>query len=533
MSDFVPIVLSTLLCYVLFFLARYIYRDLTTPLRIRDLPGPSNPSLLYGNYKKMEADPELTNKWRDTFGRTFPFRGLFSINELHTSDPKSLAHIAANVPIYTKLPATRWNLERLWGDGITSQEDMAHKLQRRIMMPGFSAKSMRGLTPVFNFHANRLRDIWVAEFSQDKSERQFDVLPTLRRAALDSIGDGGLNYQFNTLGGETSDLIKVLTQLLHSSGSKSTFIARNAQAWFPILRYLPILSDKDLIGPRDLLLKIGAELLAERKAAIVKAKAAGEEPSRDMLSCMIIANDALPAKDRLSDKVLIAQVPTLIIVGHENTSAAVAWVLHRLAAHPDIQTAVRAELLAIASDTPTYDELNSLPLLENVIKETTRLDPSVDFTSRITAADDMLPLSEPFVDKKGRMHTHIPVPKGHKIHMPIRAPNVDKAVWGEDADEFKPDRWDNLPASVTAVPSIFSNLFSFYAGSHSCIGFRWAIIEQKALLFAILRSFEFANAFPPEAIGRTSGTSLARPIVLSEREKGTRMPLLVKPYEKH
>jgi hypothetical protein len=46
--------------------------------------------------------------------------------------------------------------------------------------------------------------------------------------------------------------------------------------------------------------------------------------------------------------------------------------------------------------------------LENIIKETTRLDPSVEFTSRVAAVDDLLPLSEPFVDTKGRMHAFIP-----------------------------------------------------------------------------------------------------------------------------
>jgi hypothetical protein len=87
----------------------------------------------------------MTNKWRDAFGRTFQFRGLFSIRELHTSDPKALTHIAFNLPIYQKLPATRYNLARLLGEGkitvhcnlshfkplvgITSQEDTAHRLQ--------------------------------------------------------------------------------------------------------------------------------------------------------------------------------------------------------------------------------------------------------------------------------------------------------------------------------------------------------------------------------------------------------------------
>ncbi|KAJ7822605.1 cytochrome P450 [Mycena leptocephala] len=533
MADFVPIISSLLLCYVFVYLVRYIYRDLTTPLRIRDLPGPSNPSFAHGNYQRMAAniqqgDPEMTNKWRDAFGRTFQFRGLFSIRELHTSDPKALTHIAFNLPIYQKLPATRYNLARLLGEGkITVHCNLSHF---KPLIPAFSAKSMRALTPVFVYHANRLRDLWSAP--QVSNERHIDVLSWLRRAALDSIGEAGLNYQFNSLaGGEPSELIKALTQLLHASGSKSRFINRIAQASFPMLRFLPLLGNEDTTGPRETLLKIGSELLAERKAAL--AGAVNGDAPRDMLSCIITANNALPINDRLSNDVLIAQVPTLVVVGHENTSAAVAWALHRLATHPDIQERLRAELLSVHSDSPTYDELNSLPYLENIIKETTRLDPSVEFTSRVAAVDDLLPLSEPFVDTKGRMHAFIPVPRGQKIHIPIRALNIDKSLWGEDANLFKPERWDKLPEAVRANPSVYGHLFSFYAGGHSCIGHRYAVMEQKALLFSLIRSFEFQNALPPDAIGRTSGTSLSRPIVLSQREKGTQMPLIVRSYKGH
>jgi hypothetical protein len=55
-------------------------------------------------------------------------------------------------------------------------------------------------------------------------------------------------------------------------------------------------------------------------------------------------------------------------------------------------------------------------------------------------------------------------------------------------------------------------------------------MEQRAVLFALVRAFEFGEAVPREAIGRTSATSLQKPIVLAERGKGTQMPLVVKLY---
>lgn len=55
----------------------------------------------------------------------------------------------------------------------------------------------------------------------------------------------------------------------------------------------------------------------------------------------------------------------------------------------------------------------------------------------------------------------IPVPKGTTMILSVRACNRSEAIWGEDALEWKPERWLlPLPESVTRarVPGIYSNL---------------------------------------------------------------------------
>ena len=59
----------------------------------------------------------------------------------------------------------------------------------------------------------------------------------------------------------------------------------------------------------------------------------------------------------------------------------------------------------------------------------------------------------------------IPVPKGTTIYIGIRASNLDKRIWGEDALEFKPERWMSpLPSTVTEarIPGVYSNLWVFF-----------------------------------------------------------------------
>ena len=83
------------------------------------------------------------------------------------------------------------------------------------------------------------------------------------------------------------------------------------------------------------------------------------------------------------------------------------------------------------------DDLNALPYLDLIVRETLRLHAPVTITGRIAMADDILPLSTPLADKHGNMLTEIPIRKGQRIAVPILALHTAKSVWGEDALEFK------------------------------------------------------------------------------------------------
>ena len=77
------------------------------------------------------------------------------------------------------------------------------------------------------------------------------------------------------------------------------------------------------------------------------------------------------------------------------------WCLFALAQVPEIQARLRAELQAFPTDSPSADELNALPFLDAVVRETLRLHAAVPSTVRIAMHDDVIPLSEPIIDKNG------------------------------------------------------------------------------------------------------------------------------------
>ena len=72
-----------------------------------------------------------------------------------------------------------------------------------------------------------------------------------------------------------------------------------------------------------------------------------------------------------------------------------------------------------------------------------------------------MPLSNPICGVDGTMIHEIFVPKDTTVVIGILALNRSKAIWGEDAEEWKPECWlSPLPESVAEakVPGIYSNL---------------------------------------------------------------------------
>lgn len=168
-----------------------------------------------------------------------------------------------------------------------------------------------------------------------------------------------------------------------------------------------------------------------------------------------------------------------------------------------MQQKLRDELLGVATDNPTMDELNALPYLDAVVRETMRVHAPVPSSIRVAMRDDVIPLNTPYVDVHGQVHDAVRVTKGSPIFIPILAINRAKALWGEDAHEFRwvvahaygcrvvltvffwlvvrPERWANVPEAAQSVPGVWGNLMSFLGGPRSCIGYRFSLVESVIL----------------------------------------------------
>lgn len=97
------------------------------------------------------------------------------------------------------------------------------------------------------------------------------------------------------------------------------------------------------------------------------------------------------------------------------------------------------------------------------------------------------------------------IPKGTLITIAPAAPQFNPNIWGPTADQFDPDRFDNLPPP--AQDPYVSEAFS--TGPRVCIGKSFALLEFKTIMCELIRKFEFENTGPVEP--QKSGPSL-RPL---------------------
>jgi len=457
--------------------------------------------------------------------------GLFNLSRLYIADTKALNHILMNSYDYQKTQISRYNLSRVVGPGILIVEEDKHKHQRKIMNPAFSPAHVREHTDIFVEKSVQLRDIWADQSAKQGGTGRIDVLSWLSKTTLDVIGLAGFNYKFDALTNHRSELNDAFDAVFRTSSIAS--LLSRLKALFPVLRIIPSEQDARIRQAQDTMARIGNQLLRESKA---KAAGTGEKASgRDLLSLLARANMAfdLPESQRMSDKDVLAQVPTFIVAGHETTSNGMTWALFALTQAQGVQAKLREELLTVHTDNPTMDQLNALPYLDMVVRECLRLHPPVPATSRVSMKDDVLPLSKPIIDRKGKVHSTMRIRKGQMVIIPIVAVNRDKSIWGDDADEFRPERWESVPEASSAVPGVWGNMLTFLGGPRACIGFRFSLIEMKTLLFTLVRAFEFDLVVPPKDILKRSTGIVQKPVLVTDPECVNQMPLLIKPYNWH
>ncbi|EFJ06388.1 hypothetical protein SELMODRAFT_186869 [Selaginella moellendorffii] len=201
---------------------------------------------------------------------------------------------------------------------------------------------------------------------------------------------------------------------------------------------------------------------------------------------------------------LIEECKTFYVAGHETTAKLITWAMMLLATNPTWQERARAEVLEVCkSGVPDSEAASKLKIVGMVLNETLRLYPPAVFLVRTAMEDTKL--------------GNLMVPEGTGVLVPILSILHDKEVWGEDANEFNPQRFADGVANASKHPFAF---LPFSHGPRVCLGQGFALMEAKVALTMILHrfSFEISPSYQHSPVLRLTLTPKhGMPLLLSRR----------------
>ncbi|PIL27010.1 cytochrome P450 [Ganoderma sinense ZZ0214-1] len=511
---------------------------------IKHIRGPPSQSFLFGHEAaliRQEEAGSLEYQWMKEYGTTWRTRGVFGTDVLMTADPKAIQHVFHKSGYnYTKKTSQNFVGWLMAGPGIATVLGGDHHRHRKIMHPAFSAPQLRSFLPLFQRISGKLSEKWKSELVAT-GELDLMMNKWLSRATLDVIGEAAFDHDYNALDdGGRSKLSKGYENIFKDvefQPSNAVILFRASWDYIPIpvlklFRYLPGKPFTRLRNLNNLFRQYGKQILREQGPAV---DAERKLDGKDVMTLLIKANASADANTRLDDEELIAEMFTLTLAGHETTSTTLSFVLYELARHPAYQArmreeirAARARVIARGGGEFTTEDLDVLTLCVNAIKETLRLHPIAIGIPRVAVKDDVIPLSRPVVSTTGETVSEIPVKAGQVFYASFSAYQRLPEVWGEDADEWNPDRFLRIEtAKQPTSVGVFANLLTFSAGIRACIGWRFSFIEMQAFLGELVETFQFH--LPTEKVEiqcAPAGIGMV-PIVRGKPELGSAVPLRI------
>jgi len=202
---------------------------------------------------------------------------------------------------------------------------------------------------------------------------------------------------------------------------------------------------------------------------------------------------------------LLPVVLNFLIAGRDTTAQTLAWLFYQLWQHPEVVAKIRAEaedVLGHGSDARkmAYDDIKSLPYLNAVFNESSRLHPAVPKNAKVVVKDDVMrPYAQPGIESILADMPHlptklpdVPVKAGESIIWSDYVMARTKEIWGQDAEEFKPERFlaKREDGSTTIRTYSQYHFHSFNAGPRLCLGQTLATYEGMACAVGILAKFD-------------------------------------------
>lgn len=402
-----------------------------------------------------------------------PFRDLYIC-----SDPDLIREVLVDRNrLFRKSVAYR-EMRIALGNGLLISEGDLWLRQRRLMQPAFHRSALGNLYRTMREET----EAWL-DALQPRIGSVCDMLPEMTGLASTIA----MKTLFST--GNRTDTEQAARQITEAQAYILWRLSKPLLA--PFFRFLPrhrrFLRD---MADFDLMVY---DLIAERRRS--------GEHRNDLLDLLLHARDEETGQP-MDDRQLRDEVLTLYVAGHETSANVLAWACHLLALHPAWQERLAEEAMRQSGTaSPSWKELQAMPLVRQFVEETLRLFPPAHAIGR-EARENM--------DLNG-----LSLKKDNIMFMSVYALHRNPVLW-EEPEAFHPERFTE---SAVAGRHKFAYL-PFGAGPRLCIGAQFALQEIPLVIASLVRRYRL-EALPGETV-RPAGLLTLKPhpgvrLLLQER----------------
>lgn len=370
--------------------------------------------------------------------------------------------------------------------GLFNTRDRAeHTRKRKIVAHTFSAKSVAQFEPYIHANLELFVKKWdelsgraAAAAWDGNNGAKVDCLNWFNYLAFDVIGDLAFGAPFGMLergedmaevraSPEADPVYAPAIEILNRRGEVSAALGCHPElkpwaAWLP-----------------DPFFRKGLEAVENLAGmAIARVKMRLENPEEGRVDLLQRLMEGRDEKGRLLGREeLTAEALTQLIAGSDTTSNSSCALLFHVVRTPGVVDRLRDELdraVPREVDVPTFEMVKDLPYLAAVVNETLRY----HSTSGI-GLPRQVPLDGEGVVIRGHFF-----PPGTVLSVPTYSIHHSKEIWGEDADEFRPERWEKL------TPRQKNAFIPFSYGPRACVGRNVAEMEMKLIVASWVRRYD-------------------------------------------
>ncbi|HTW94458.1 MAG TPA: cytochrome P450 [Tepidisphaeraceae bacterium] len=400
-----------------------------------------------GCLPQMRSDPlGFYTRTRQEFGDYVRVRVVPHYFCYVFTHPDAVEHILHKQHKNYSKPAIFYkNVGLLVGEGLFTSEGETWLRQRRLVQPAFHTQYLALLAPVMIASAEK----FVAEY-RSLTGRPIDILPAMMQVGL-RISSGTL-FSADISGEADAVGAALRTAFDHVSNRLNSM--QLVPAWFPTA------ANRRFARQKAFLDRIVANLISQRRKS-------AEKP-RDLLTMLISARDEETGQ-AMSDRRIMDEVLTLLIGGHENVGAALAWTWYLLGLHPEIQEQAHDEIHGrLQGRSPTAEDIPHLPLLTAIFQESLRIYPPGWGELRQSIGPDEI--------------NGYPIPAKSLIVLCQWVTHRHPDFWDE------PEKFDPKRFLAPTLKHRFA-YFPFGGGPRICIGMQFSLLEGPLVLATILQHF--------------------------------------------